>query len=76
MYIRLQKIHKDKTKYGFDTKVTHIGLYKDDGKFVKFIKHWDDILDYIMWCPIDITLPQVQKYLTEADIDKILQGNQ
>jgi len=72
MYVRLQKIVKDKTKYGFDTKVTHIWLYTDEWKFVKFIKHFDELIDHISQAQIAVTIPLIQEYLQDQDIEKIL----
>jgi len=50
----------------------HIGLYKDDDTYVKFIKHDDKILEFIADHRIDITIPQVKDFLKDEDLEKIL----
>lgn len=72
MYLKLNKIKKVPTKYGFDTIVTHIGLYKDDDTYIKFIKHDDKILELISNSKIEITIPEVKEFLKDEDIEKIL----
>lgn len=72
MYLKLNKIKKVPTKYWFDTIVTHIGLYKDDDTYVKFIKHDDKILEIVQNAKIEITIPEVREFLKDEDIEKIL----
>jgi len=48
MYLKILKLKRDKTKYGYDTKITHIALYKDNGEYIKFVKHTDKILEKII----------------------------
>lgn len=72
MYLRLNKIKKVTTKYWFDTIVTHIGLYKDDDTYIKFIKHDDKILELISNARIDITIPEIKEFLKDEEIEKIL----
>lgn len=71
MYLQLKKIKQNKTQYWFDTIVTHIGLYKDDGTYVKFIKHTEKILEKLQEWKIEISIPELEWLLTEAEIDKI-----
>jgi len=72
MYLKLNKIKKVSTKYGFDTIITHIWLYKDDDTYVKFIKHDDKILELISWHKIDISILEIKEFLKDGDIEKIL----
>ena len=72
MYLKLTKIKKVPTKYWFDTIITHIGLYKDDDTYIKFIKHDDKILELIAGHRIDISIPEIREFLKDDDIEKLL----
>lgn len=72
MYLKINKIVKEKTKFWFDTKITHISLYKDDWTFIKFVKHTDDILDKLKQINIDITIPELDWLLNEKEVEKIV----
>ena len=38
MFLKIKKAELIPAKFGADIKITMIGLYQDDGKFVKWIK--------------------------------------
>lgn len=72
MYIQIKKINKRTTKYGFDTIITHIGLYKDDGEFIKWIWHDDRIVNKIQDTKTEISIPELEWLLKEHEIDKLI----
>jgi hypothetical protein len=75
MYLKINKLKREKTKFWYDTKIMHIALYKDDWSFVKFVKHTDEILDKITKWVVEVTIPEIEWVLQEQDIEKILQHN-
>ena len=72
MYLKIAKYKQVEKPRWFDTVVTHIGLYKDDWTYVKFIKHDPKILEIIQESKIDITIPQIREFIKDEEIEKIL----
>jgi hypothetical protein len=71
MYLQIKKLKQKNNPRGFDTIITHIGLYKDDWTYVKFIKHNEIILTKLQEAKIDITIPELEWLLNEQEIEKI-----
>jgi len=72
MYLQITKTTQKERPRGYDTIVTHIGLYKDDGTYVKFVKHSESILEKLKSAKIDITIPELEGLIQEHEIDKII----
>jgi len=50
-------IKKVKDEKGFPiTKITHIKLMNDNGKYIKFLKHDDDLIEFLQ--QINFNLPE------------------
>jgi hypothetical protein len=47
MYLLLKKIKQIDKPWGKETVLTHIGLYMDDGTYVKFVPHDGKMLEKI-----------------------------
>jgi hypothetical protein len=72
MYLQVKKYKQVQHKYWFDTIITHIGLYKDDWTYIKFIKHDPKILDLISNARIEISIPEIREFIKDEEIEKIL----
>lgn len=76
MYIKATKyktLEKDFGKWPIkSTLITHIWLYKDDGTYIKFLAHNDNIIQKLLDTKIDITIPEIQDQIKEHEIDKII----
>jgi hypothetical protein len=72
MYLQISKTTQKERPRGLDTIITHIGLYKDDGTYIKFVKHTESIIDKIKAAKIDITIPELEGLIQEHEVDKII----
>ena len=54
MYIQIKKIELTPDKFGKHIKITMIGLYEDDGKWIKWVRLSDPILKLLLNVKIPI----------------------
>ena len=47
MYLQIKRIEPQPSKYGNDFKISMIGLYQDDGKWIKWIKLDTHIMEFL-----------------------------
>lgn len=47
MYLQIKKIIREPDKFGSHLKVTMIGLYKDNGKWIKWVKLNDSVIEIL-----------------------------
>jgi hypothetical protein len=56
--------------------ITHIGLYKDDGVWIKWLPHDEEFMDRLTNIKLETTIPEIGKYLKEHEIDKLIPPTQ
>ena len=72
MYVKIAKFKQLQKERGISTLITHIWLYKDDGERIKRLPHEEDIMNKVLEIKADITIPEVQEYLKEHEIEKLI----
>jgi len=54
-YLQIKKSELVPDTYGKHIKITMIGLYQDDGKYIKFVELNDALLEVLMNAKIELT---------------------
>ena len=54
MYIQIKKILPVAGQYGNDLKITMVGLYDDDGKWIKWVKLNSELVERLKNAKIEI----------------------
>lgn len=72
MYVKIAKTKQKEYEWWKMTLITHIGLYKDDDTWIKWLPHDEKIINKIMDTKTEISIPEVQGWLKEHEIEKIM----
>lgn len=56
MYLKIKKITREPDKYGHRLTITMIGLYDDAGRWIRWVKLNDKIIDILSKCEIPVNV--------------------
>jgi hypothetical protein len=54
MYIQIQKAKLVKDTFGQHVALSHIGLYEDDGKWIRWVKHTEELIELLKTAKIQV----------------------
>lgn len=54
MYLKIKKISKEPDQFGSHLKITMIGLHDDNGKWVKWVKLNDALIERLVNAKIEV----------------------